>query len=359
MTKKDIALFKKLVSNPEETPVTKSVSCYVDVSRDMVAYQKPATFLNIEDRQRELFCAFIKKGVTGKIGSTAIELLPEENLLERLRDCELNEDSVRKAVDAIRSNYHTDENYCIYFLYGAYDVPDKERDSEEVYRFVLVLIQPCPLSKPAIMYDAPGNTFTGRRSDRILDAPLHTFLWPALDEGHTDIDHAVYYAKTEKMVAKSGALIPALFGTNIPLTPSEQKSGFQKMLETAFNNEVPYDAVKGIYDCLAEKCIDMSLSGEDMRLKPNELADIIIEQGNIPETDQEAAKEAAKEFAGRDFSVSNIVPQKVTIETESANIKSELSEMFTIERRMIDGKDYYLIPARHSSVDGLLLAGLE
>ena len=72
--------------------------------------------------------------------------------------------------------------------------------------------------------------------------------------------------------------------------------------------------------------------------------------------EREGLKEAAEEYEGCSFSVSNLVPAKITIDTDSASIKTEIEQLSQIERRVIDGVDYYLIPASSSSIDGILLA---
>lgn len=103
------------------------------------------------------YCAFFKKGVSGKLGSSAIEVKVEENLLEPLRDTELkNMERIESVAMNIRDHYLADDNYSIFFAYGVFDLPGSSgEDSKEIYTFVLALIQPCGLSKPGIKYDSP------------------------------------------------------------------------------------------------------------------------------------------------------------------------------------------------------------
>ena len=190
----------------------------------------------------------------------------------------------------------------------------------------------------------------------MLDPPIYAFLYPALDELHIDISKAVFYSKNEKFSGKAGQIIPALFGTEIPLRPDSQKEGFHELLHSAYDGRVPYDAIFNVYDHLQETLVDMQLSGEDVKLSKSELVDAIIEYGEVPEEKQERLKEAAEEYEGCSFSVSNLVPAKITIDTDSASIKTEIEQLSQIERRVIDGVDYYLIPASSSSIDGILLA---
>lgn len=358
MTKKDIAFIKKIIGKSETTPVMRIVSCYVDNAHDDIRFQEPQTFLRLDESELVQYCQFFKKGVTGKIGSTAIEIDVKDNQVEGLRSSSLSDmDEIEKVAMLIRENYNADGNYCIFFAYGSYDLPGKDgRDSEEVYPFILILIQPCNLSKPGIKYDSPKNEFTNRMVEPMLDTPTHAFLYPSLDSLHTDVSKAVFYSKNEKSASKARPVIPVLFGSEVSLSPDGQKEGFHDLLQSAYDNNVPFEAVNGVYDHLQETLIDMQLSGEDVKLSKSELVDAIIEYGEVPEEKQEQLKEAAEEYEGCSFSISNLVPAKITIDTDSASIKTEIEQLSQIERRIIDGVDYYLIPASSSSIDGILLA---
>ena len=95
-------------------------------------------------------------------------------------------EEIKRVAMTIRDNYAAEGNYCIFFAYGSYDLPEsKGNDSEEVYPFLLILIQPCCLSKPGIKYDSPKNEFTNRMVEPMLNPPIYTFLYPALDSLHT------------------------------------------------------------------------------------------------------------------------------------------------------------------------------
>lgn len=358
MTKKDIAFIKKIIGNAEYTPVMRLVSCYVDTAHDDIRFQEPQTFLCLDESELVQYCQFFKKGVSGKLGSTVMELDVKKNLIESLRSTSLSDlEEIKSVAMTIRDNYTAEENYCIFFAYGSYDLPGYDgNDSEEVYPFLLILIQPCCLSKPGIKYDSPKNEFTNRMAEPILNPPTYTFLYPALDALHTDVSKAVFYSKNEKVSGKAGQIISTLFGTEIPLSPNSQKEGFHDLLQNAYNENVPYESICGIYDRLQETLVDMQLSGEDVKFSNDELVNTIIEYGSVPEKKREQLKESAAEYEGCSFSISNLVPSKVNIDTGGISIKTEIERLSQIERRVIDGVEYYLIPANSSSIDDILLA---
>ena len=358
MTKKDIAFIKKIIGNSEYTPVMRIVSCYVNIDQNDIRFQEPQTFLRLDESELVQYCQFFKKGVSGKLGLTAVELDVKENLVESLRDVSLSDlEEIKRVAMTIRDNYAAEGNYCIFFAYGSYDLPEsKGNDSEEVYPFLLILIQPCCLSKPGIKYDSPKNEFTNRMVEPMLNPPIYTFLYPALDSLHTDVSKAVFYSKNEKVSGKAGQIVSALFGTEIPLSPSSQIEGFHDLLQNAYDKNVPYESVCGIYEHLQETLIDMQLSGEDVKLSNTELVNTIMEYGDVSKEKLEQLKETASDYEGCSFSVSNLVPSKGNIDTAGISIKTEIEKLSRIERRVIDGIDYYLIPVNSSSIDDILLA---
>lgn len=137
---------------------------------------------------------------------------------------------------------------------------------------------------------------------------------------------------------------------------SSQIEGFHDLLQNAYDKNVPYESVCGIYEHLQETLIDMQLSGEDVKLSNTELVNTIMEYGDVSKEKLEQLKETASDYEGCSFSVSNLVPSKVNIDTAGISIKTEIEKLSRIERRVIDGIDYYLIPVNSSSIDDILLA---
>ena len=86
MIKKDIALIKKIVSRANDNSIIKCVTCYVDTKTDDIIFQKPKNFYSLEESQLSQYCNFMKKGVSGKLGSTVSEITTRENLLAAPRD---------------------------------------------------------------------------------------------------------------------------------------------------------------------------------------------------------------------------------------------------------------------------------
>lgn len=357
MIKKDIALIKKIVSRANDNSIIKCVTCYVDTKTDDIIFQKPKNFYSLEESQLSQYCNFMKKGVSGKLGSTVSEITTRENLLAAPRDNALeNLEELEEIAQKVRDTLSIEDNYCIFFAFGRWDIPKISDDSEEVYSFVLMMIQPCSLTKPEILFDKPKNEFALKGLERVLKDPYCAYLYPTLSEGHTDIDHAAIYVKSVKNLSRVEDVTAGLFGVKPPLTPEQQINGFHNILNDSFDSKVPYSVVRNIYDFFSEKIIDMSLSGEDVKLNQNEIAEVIAKCDGA---DRSKVEEAIKGYEGCDFSVNNLVSSKVTIETDSGIIRTELTDLSRIEKRKINGRLYYLIPAEGDTLDGIELGNSD
>ena len=357
MDKKDLSKLKRVIGREDDTPVSKVASCYVDVEKKDTRYQKPESFHSLGEKEAIQFLTFFKKSLTGNLGTTAVEIDTRNGnvILEKLRKSELgNEDMIRDVCENITESVNMDDNYCVYIAYGAYDVPpdgERELDSEEVYNFILVMIQPCKMSKPGIKYDYPGNLFTDRRKDRMLTPPVISFLYPSFDKGHTDSDRAMCFIKGAKNREQYQDLVKCLFGVNIPTSVETQKEGFYNIMSAGFDFKLPYETVQNVYERLNDMKVDSSLSGEEVKLTAREIADIVESETDNDEVNTDEIKQQVEKYADCDFSIDNLAPKIVGLKTDKALIKFELQEVGSIKRQTIDGVDYFLIPADNATIE--------
>ena len=355
MNKKDITMLKKMMGSGEDSPVLRTASCYIDHPDEFTKeahYQDSVSFGKITEEEASQYIAFLKKGLSGKIGSTVVEVVPEKSELSALRDTQLKEeDAIRDVCEKIKEQYHSDENYSIFLVYGSYDIPSG--DADEVFNFVVAMLQPCSLSKAGIVYDAQNNSFKDRKRDRPLGAPVHTFLYPSFDDGHCDMGHAAYFSKNEKVQDESRDVIETLFGTQIPMTAKQQKDGFNDLLEAGYGNVIPYNAMQNVYEKFAELRADAEASGEETQLTTADLTDIISGSGDMAEDGKETLKKVADGYAGKKFDLDNIAPKNIDIRTDKAAVKIELNDISDIAVVTHEGEKCLMIPLHGATIDNL------
>lgn len=358
MNKKDLAVIKKIVGNMEESCITRMVSCYIDVNSGEINIMEPAAFLSIPEEELLQYCGLFRKAVTGKVNSTAMEVKYNTNELELLRQDKLrNEETIFNVCEKIRDNYKSEDNYCILFASGAWDVPpdrNKTDEYEEVYDFVLVTLIPCSLSQSGIVYDKPNNLLMSRNKDRALGVPQVSIIHPSFSEAHTNIDHSIVFMKSVKHFSAADSISVSLFDSKLPLSPENQKEGFHDIIKSGFEGmNIPYKAIQGVYDHISDLQIDADISGEEVKLSTKELEDVVITYGGLDDLSAEKVRKAARAYENCQFSVTNIAPAKLDIETDVATIKLNIRDVGAIQKTVIDGFEYYLIPARHIIIDDM------
>lgn len=357
MNKKDQLVFKKTIGNCETSPIEKIESVYVDVLRIEMRSQAPQKFQLVDELEAAQYSDMFKKAMSGKLGVNAIELTPETNKLKILLDEPNNEDSeFKKMCTQLKEVFQSEENYSIFAAVGNFFIPSsytKKELSGESVRFILLVFSPCALSKPGMIYDYSGNVFKDREKDHSIKPPECAFLYPSLDDLHPDYNHVMYFAKNAASVKKYENIVEELLGTGIPSTPEEQAEGFQQILSSAFKGLVPYDTLQGVYSYFDELKEDAAASGEEASLSASELADAVIKYGNIPEDETPKVREAADDFGSVKFSVPNLAPDKISIETDCAVVKLNLHDFDEIRKEVVNGQEYYLIPTKNTSIQSM------
>ena len=347
MNKKDLAWLKKQIGK-EDGAITRIATCYVNGQTGEARFQEPFLVEREGDEEGDQWRALLKKAVTGKPGVTLAEIEPAKNLLSDLVSEELKDaDSVKEACRAIADSYVTDENYAVVLAYGDQDVGE-----DGTYQFVVASVVPCPLSRPAMIYDQPGNEFRDRPKDRPVGVPAVSFLWPSFDDGSRDLTKVACFSKNAKAQASAAGPAEALFGTEFPMTPEEQKEAFRGMIETAFGGgPVPVESLQDAYDRFAEMKAAAKANGAETELTAGELADMIKADERINEEEKKAVDEFVEPFAGKTFSIDNLAPDKVNVKTEKAAVKVTLDDFQALEATTMDGRRVLVIPLEDAEID--------
>lgn len=351
MTKKDQMEIKKVVGNTYHTPINRIAGCYIRSSDKYMVCQKPCFIESLTEEEQEVYCRHFAKALSGKPGSTAIELRNSKTeFLDRLLTSELKDnEAVKELFGMINNEYSSREDYCILLACGTYDIPSSETD--EVYSFLLITIHSCPLSKPGLIIDLQKGSFVDRVKDHALQTPSFSFLYPSFEERKIDLEHFIYSMKTSKKIGEMDRVIQELFGTILPPAEEIQKEGIQDIFQAGFKNGIPFSALQMFYGHMAGRKLDEEISGKVMCLSANEIADVIIKECGIKEEYIQAVREKALEYSNVHFYTAVAAPEKITIKTETADIVVHLNEIGNIQKQVVNGGEYYMIPARNIFID--------
>ena len=347
MTKKEISWFKRTMKEVETSPIGSIATCYVEPDRNTATSQEARRFALLDESEAKQYLEFCKKSLSTKINVNAFDLRISENPFEKLYNGDFSEENREDLFNTVKDSFSSGDNYCIFLADGDVDIMDDYN-----YHFIQMMIQPCALSKPGIVYDHPENLFHDRRRDRSLSAPIVSFLYPSIIDGVPDPDVVHVSVKSVKQLDEAKPLVEALFGIEMPVTAEQQKLAFEDVMTSPFGGGAPFAFLVSVYDRLAE----IKENSEDNFITIDSVSNIVSELSeDYPSFKKEILDEVTERYKDFKFSIANILPDTVDISTDEYSIKIERQDLKKIKRKKIENVEYYLVPASFSNVDKMFV----
>lgn len=375
MNKKEISEIKKQLT-PENCALTRLCACYVDGEKNKKSEMKEA-FLSQSEEECFKYFEIFRKSLSGTVGKNLINLeFPLDTEMEggaqefllRLRDSQLKDDELlEEFYDKVIESFEYGENYLILLVHGAYDIPGKASDNEEmfdasdeVYEYLLCSICPVNLSKAGLSYDAENDRFGSRVRDWLVELPMAGFLFPAFQDRSTDLHSMLYYSKNPEELRKN--FVQGLFGCSTPLSAGDQKETFNVMIEETLGEDCDYDAVRNIHEKLQELVEERKDESEPLVLDKAEVKQLLAGSG-VDAGKFEELEERYEETAGAqtEFLASNVLnSRKFEIKTPDVVIQVNPERLDLVETRIVDGRQCLVIPADDSvQVNGISVRALS
>ncbi len=375
MNKKEISEIKKQLT-PENCALTRLCACYVDGEKNKKSEMKEA-FLSQSEEECFKYFEIFRKSLSGTVGKNLINLeFPLDTEMEggaqefllRLRDSQLKDDELlEEFYDKVIESFEYGENYLILLVHGAYDIPGKASDNEEmfdasdeVYEYLLCSICPVNLSKAGLSYDAENDRFGSRVRDWLVELPVAGFLFPAFQDRSTDLHSMLYYSKNPEELRKN--FVQGLFGCSTPLSAGDQKETFNVMIEETLGEDCDYDAVRNIHEKLQELVEERKDESEPLVLDKAEVKQLLAGSG-VDAGKFEELEERYEETAGAqtEFLASNVLnSRKFEIKTPDVVIQVNPERLDLVETRIVDGRQCLVIPADDSvQVNGISVRALS
>ncbi|MDD3277659.1 MAG: DUF4317 domain-containing protein [Lachnospiraceae bacterium] len=359
MNKKETLEIRKQFT-PANCTISSICGCYVDHEKNKKMEARNA-FLSLSEEESFKYFDIFKKTLSGSMGKNMLNLefpLEQEaeggtqNFFMKLRKSKLQDDDLlEEFYDRIIENYDFGENYYIILIHAMYDVPGKASDdiemfdaSDSVYEYLMCSICPVALSKGGLYYNVSTNAIEERVRDWLVGEPDKGILFPAFTDRNADIHGALYY--TKKAEDLQSELIENVLGAVQPMTAKTQKETFQSILTETLGDESDYEIVCNIHENIAELMEEHKEEPEPLQLSRTDVKKV-LEKSGVPQENMEDFDLLYDAAAGEQASLlaSNIVDtKKVSIETPDVVVKVEAERAQLLETRMIDGRQYLLIP---------------
>lgn len=358
MNKKEISEIKKQFT-PENCAITRLCGCYVDGEKNKKTEMKEA-FLSLPEEEIFKYFEIFRKTLSGTVGKNLINMEfpldtempggPQEFLM-RLKNSRLTDETLLEAFyDRMIETFEYGENYLILLVHGAYDIPGKASDNEEmfdasdeVYEYLLCAVCPVNLSKAGLSYDAETNRFGTRNRDWLVEMPLTGFLFPAFQDRSTDLHSMLYYSKNPEELKED--FVDSMFGCRVPLSAGGQKETFNAMIEDTLEEECTFEVVRNLHERLHELVEERKDEPEPVTLDKAEVKHLLAASGVQQEKLQEL-EEHFEETAGEksSFLASNVMnARKFEIKTPDVVIQVNPERSDLVETRMIDGRQCLVI----------------
>ena len=358
MNKKEISEIKKQFT-PENCAITRLCGCYVDGEKNKKTEMKEA-FLSLPEEEIFKYFEIFRKTLSGTVGKNLINMefpldteMPggTQEFLMKLKNSRLTDETLLEAFyDRMIETFGYGENYLILLVHGAYDIPGKASDNEEmfdasdeVYEYLLCAVCPVNLSKAGLSYDAETNRFGTRNRDWMVEMPLTGFLFPAFQDRSTDLHSMLYYSKNPEELKED--FVDRMFGCRVPLSAGGQKETFNAMIEDTLEEECTFEVVRNLHEKLHELVEERKDEPEPVTLDKAEVKHLLAASGVQQEKLQEL-EEHFEETAGEksSFLAANVMnASKFEIKTPVVVIQVNPERSDLVETRMIDGRQCLVI----------------
>jgi len=213
------------------------------------------------------------------------------------------------------------------------------------------------LLRDGLCYDAAEQAFFSRTEDWGVQKPEVGLLYPAFNDRSTDLHAALWYAKNEK--SRHDELAEELLGMELPRPESAEKDVFREVIEISLGENCDFENVKRVNEAVNQLAEAGKEAGEPALIEKHDIRRILYDNGADEET-IERFDEAYEELIGEDTQpllADNIAEsKKLTIQSDhlKLDVKPESAEL--IETRVIEGREYFLIPVTDNvTVNGIRL----
>ena len=363
MNQKEISELKRRFRT-DKNAIGRVYGCYVSGKKEVISYiDEPLSMMPLEEAEKYL--GLLKKVFSGALGKNLIDIVfstrqvadsDEHRLLMALRDSRLKDGEVRlefyrKVIDSLDMG---DSNYLLLLAHDAYDVPHRGKDdetledaSDEVFSYIVCCVCPVKDGKLELGYCPGENEFHNRAVCQVVSPPELGFLFPAFDDRAANIYNALAYARKPDELHQE--FLDAIFHTEPPMSPAEQREAFQATLSEALDGACGLEIVQAVHEQLTAKIQEHreSKDPEPLSVTAQEIGSILRDCG-IAEEQISAFVDRCGERFGKDAALNpaNLIESK-RFEVKAADVSISVppEQSYLVETRIIEGKKYVLIPA--------------
>ena len=347
----------------EKNAVSRIYGCFVNGNREIVS-DLDESLGRMSEEEADKYLSLLKKSLSGALGKNLIDIVfstqqvqdsEEHRLLSALRSSVLKDGEVRnhfyrKVIDSLDMG---GDSYLLLMACDAYDIPRRGKDdellddgSENVFSYILCCICPVKQGKPVLGY-FPGDNEFHYTASHVVSPPELGFLFPAFDDRADNIYNALFYSRKPDELHQE--FIDAVFHTEPPMSAAEQREAFQEALSQALEDTCSMEVVRSIHERLTDQIAQHkeSKAVEPLCVTVGEIGAVLGDCGVAQEQIEAFRANCEERFgAGAALSPANLIDAgKFEVKTTHASVSVSPDCSYLVETRVIDGKQYILVPA--------------
>ncbi len=374
MTPKDLSEIKRRL-DPNKRYPHHICGCYVNHDGEVLAtFRKDVSMLSQAEAER--YMALFRKALSGTQGQNLLPVSLAGSLSEgnpcfdnlyALRNTRLRDDEpVQQLFGAVMAWLQEEaadqpqtmdadklaSSTLILLLDDAFDVYHRRRDGEEdrdrsdtMFTYVLCCVCPVRPRKPELAYR--DGDFAVTADDRIVAPPELGFLYPAREQGGSDIYTAVYYTKNIADLHEGFA--EHVFGSVPAMPASEERDTLRMMLQETLAEECSMDVMQQVHDKVSDLIREQKedKQADPLTMDAAGIAQILDDCGVSREKTEAFAEEYRETFghAAEVAAVNLVSPREFKVQTPSVSIKVDPAHKDLISTRVIDGQRCIVILA--------------
>ncbi len=240
----------------------------------------------------------------------------------------------------------------ILLLEDAFDQYHRRRDgevdrdrSDTMYSYFLCAVCPVKPRKPELAWQAGDFGITA--DDWVVAMPEMGFLYPAREEGASDIYAALYY--TRNLADVHDGFVAHVFGAQTEMPAARQQEALCTMLQESLQEECSLEVMQAVHETVSDMIREQKADKQanPLSLGSPDICRVLTDCG-VSEAKTEAFASEYEEVFGRNADVPavNLVnPKAFKLATPSVSIKVDPAHADLISTRVIDGQRCIVILA--------------
>ncbi|HLQ73008.1 MAG TPA: DUF4317 family protein [Bacillota bacterium] len=379
MNKKTIAQFRRqLKTNNDKMQIKEIFHLYIMKDSTDIYHEESMFFDLMEEEEKDMYMTNFKKVLSGQVDqklftlkfqteqSNDTQLKLHEGLLSSETDTW--KEHMRAIVHKILANKPYEEDIVVTFIRGNYlQTMKKQGDNDPTYghSFILCSMNQTKAPDRELVFDYVEKEFIYKVAvDPIIDLkkPFSGFLFPAIIDAASDVNHILYAAK--KAYELDYSFIEDVLQAEEVMTAQEDKAIFEEVVNHVAGDQMDTEMLANVYDEINDRILlneeEAENENEEEAILTYKDVEHVLQASGVKGVDGKEVADAFERVIDdkmHELKAQNVMPKyhtkSIKIETKLANVIVSPEDLRFVKQVKRDGKLYLMIELEeHTHVEG-------